>query len=142
MNRTMQQEAIRRINELTKKYDLTPSILEAFGEGVVCYSNLSGNGLIASVDPVSFKPEYAKAINDFEHQTGALVYHAIESQTCFGTLLSLLFVGPKQKFWYGERLYRDYIATYTINLTVSRHTEFGDITVGVSEPHGALIRRW
>lgn len=142
MYKKMQQEALSRLTELTKKYDLSPSILTHFRNGLVYYSYITAGGMLPSVDTITYKREYEDAVHRFEEATGFLVYHAIEAQTWFGMTLSLLYVGKKEVYWESERLCGNCISTYTINLSNPDFSEFGDIEIGASEPHGALVRRW
>ena len=136
----MTQEAISRITELTAKYHLNPNILKYFEQGRIYYSYLTAGGMIASIDTIAYDPRYEKAVHDFERKYKYLVFHAIESDTPLGQMLSLLYVSNKKKNWEEERLYDDYIASYTVNLTHPDCSEFGDIVVSGFENSGALIR--
>ena len=94
-----------------------------------------------SIDSLPYDPRYEAAIKEFEQKTGSLVYHAVETETMFGTLLSLLFVSNKEDRWDAETLFKDYILTFTVNIDSPDLSEYGDIPLMASEPHGALIRR-
>lgn len=136
----MTQEAIGRIRELTAKYHLNPNILKYFEQGRVYYSYLTAGGMIASIDTISYDPRYEKAVHDFERKYKYLVFHAIEFKAPYGEFLSLLYVSTNKENWAGERLYKDYIASYTINLAHPDCSEFGDIMVGAFGESGALLR--
>ena len=67
-------------------------------------------------------------------------YHAIESITPFGLMLSLLYVSSHEDQWEIEKEQNDIILSYTINFTYPKHSEFGDIVVWKQGVDGALIR--
>ena len=136
----MKIEAINRLEVLTEKYKLTPKILAYFKEGRVYYSYLTAMGVLPSFDTISYDPRYEEAVRSFEEKTGCLVYHAVEAQTTLGPTLSLLYVGENEDEWETERLYKDYIFSYTITLENSKLSEFGDILLGRSAPEGVLVR--
>ena len=49
---------------------------------------------MGSIDTISYDKKYEKVVKDFETKhPDYLVYHAIESITSYGKLLSLLYVG-------------------------------------------------
>lgn len=140
MKQEMKMEAISRLERLVKKYELNPNLLKYFEEDRLYYSYLTAGGLLASIDTISYDPINAKAVQDFEKETGYMVYHAIESNTPFGRTLSLLYVSNDKRLWKGERLYKDYIRTYTVNFDYPECSEFGDIIVGGLIGSGALLR--
>lgn len=144
MNATSEEikaEAVHRIEELTKKYQLNPNILRYFKEGRVYYSYLTAGGFMASIDTIEYDPRYAAAVREFEKTfAGYKVYHAIESMTGFGTMLCLLYVGPDADEWEMQRLNGDYLYSYIVNLSVPDFSEFGEIKVGPFGESGALIR--
>ena len=132
----MALEAIGRIKELTRKYDLNPNILKYFKDGRVYYSYLTAGGLIGSIDSITYDPRYEQAVHDLEEKYGYLVYHAIE----LGDYLSLLFVSPNKDEWEVERLCGDSILSYTVNFSHPALSEFGSVLVSGFEDSGALIR--
>ena len=135
------EEAVSRITELIGIYNLNPNILKYFKEGRVYYSYLTAGGIIGSIDTVSYDKRYEEAVKEFERKfEGCLVYHAIETYTEYGEMLSLLYVGNNKENWEMERVSENYIATYTINFTYPDLSEFGDIVVSGYGNSGALIR--
>lgn len=137
-SKEQQAEAISRIQALTKAFDLNPNILRYFREGKLYYSYLTAGGLMSSIDKITYDPRYESAVKEFEAMFGGLVYHAIESNTGWGKMLSLLYVGGEADEWPVERPDRGRIMTYTVNLDDPDLSDFGDVEVtGVG---GALIR--
>ena len=136
----LQQEACRRIRELTAKYDLNPNILKYFEEGKLYYSYLTAGGLIGSIDRIGYDERYEREALAFEQEHSCLVYHAVASYTEFGELLSLLYVGADEEEWEEERLSEDYIFAYNVNLTYPGLSEFGYIVVSGYGSSGALVR--
>lgn len=134
--RTLQhEEAVRRIDELTRVFHLNPNIKKYFNEGKVYYSYITG-GVIGSIDTIEYDERYAKAVKDFEKRTGGLVYHAIE----WGPTLALLYVGKDPEGWPYERLEKNYIPAFVYNLDSPDCSEHGDIFVSQYGESGALIR--
>ena len=144
----MKQEAIARIKELTSKYNLNPNILKYFKQGKVYYSYLTCMGFMGSIDTVSYDERYEAVVKKFEEKTGFIVYHAVESKILGEVdgevfeyeMLSLLFVSNKEEYWEGERLYKNYIRTNTVNFSNTACSEYGDIEVMRFGESGALIR--
>lgn len=140
MKQKMKQEAIKRLKVLTSKYNLNPNLLKYFKEDRLYYSYLTAWGFIGSIDTISYDPAYENAVQEFESKTGYLVYHAIESVTMYGKMLSLLYVGCNMDTWEDEQLLNDYIIAYTINFDFPACSEYGEIKVGQFGSSGALIR--
>ena len=141
MDEALAREAKRRIVQLTEKYNLNPNILKYFEQGKVYYSYLIAGGLIGSIDTISYDNSYENAVKEFEETyIDSLVYHAIETESDLGKMLSLLYVGPKEEDWAKQRLSGDRIMAYTINFTYPELTGFGYIRVSDFENSGALIR--
>lgn len=137
----VKNEAIRRLQVLTAKYKLNPNILSSFKDDKVYYSYLTGGGILGSIDTISYDSRYEKAVRDFESKhKGCVVYHAIESETACGDMLSLLFVGNRPEEWETERLSGNHIFAYVVNLTHPQLSEYGDITVSGYGNSGVLIR--
>lgn len=134
-------EAISRLQELTVKYKLNPNILSYFKDDKVYYSYLTGGGILGSIDTISYDSRYEKAVRDFESEhKGCVVYHAIESKTACGDMLSLLFVGDRPEEWEFERLSGNTIFAYVVNFTYPQLSEYGSIIVSRYGNSGALIR--
>lgn len=134
------QEAIERIEALQERFELNPLILQRFRDDKVYYSYLTGGGIIPSIDTIDYDPNYAELVKEFERFYGVMVYHAIESKTRYGTLLSLLYVGNSEDSWEMERLNDDELMAYVVNFDDEDDDEgeFGYIQVMCAS--GALIR--
>ena len=92
------QEAIARINTLVRQCGLNPKIAKYSNEGKIYYSYLTAGGLMGSIDTITYDPKYAEAVRQFESLfRGSKVYHAIETKTGFGTMLSLLYVSANAR---------------------------------------------
>lgn len=95
----IKEEAINRINTLIEKCKLNPNVMKYFSEDKVYYSYLTAGGFMGSIDTISYDKNYEKAVKDFETKhPDCLVYHAIESITAHGKLLSLLYI-TKNQLW-------------------------------------------
>ena len=138
----IKDEAINRIKTLIEKCNLNPNVLKYFNEGKVYYSYLTAGGFMGSIDTISYDKDYEKAVKDFEtkHQD-YLVYHAIESITSHGKLLSLLYVSRNKENWESEKLeINNSIMSYVFNLDNPKLSEFGYITIDSFMGSGALVR--
>ena len=138
----IKDEAINRIKTLIEKCNLNQNVLKYFNEGKVYYSYLTAGGFMGSIDTISYDKDYEKAVKDFEtkHQN-YLVYHAIESITSHGKLLSLLYVSRNKENWESERLEsNNSIMSYVFNLDNPKLSEFGYIAIDGFMKSGALVR--
>ena len=138
----IKEEAINRINTLIEKYKLNPNVLKYFKEDKVYYSYLTAGGFMGSIDTISYDKDYEKAVKDFEAKhSDCIVYHAIESITAHGKLLSLLYVSGNKEDWESERLESDNnIMSYVFNLDNPDLSEFGYIAIDGFMKSGALVR--
>lgn len=138
----IKEEAINRIKALIEKCNLNPNVLKYFNEGKVYYSYLTAGGFMGSIDTISYDKNYEKAVKDFETKhPDCLVYHAIESITAHGKLLSLLYVGDDNEEWETERLdSNNNIMSYVFNLDNHDLSEFGYIAIDGFMKSGALVR--
>lgn len=133
---------MKRLEILTKKFNLNPNIIKYFKEDRCYYSYLTGGGLIGSIDTIQYDSRYVKVVKDFEKRTNSLVYHVIET----GDMISLLFVGDYKEDWCMEKLENDeYISSYVHNFNMEAlysegYAEYGDIWLEGFQ--GALIRIW
>lgn len=138
----IKDEAINRIKTLIEKCNLNPNVLKYFNEGKVYYSYLTAGGFMGSIDTISYDKDYEKAVKDFEtkHQD-YLVYHAIETITSHGKLLSLLYVSRNKENWESEILEsNNSIMSYVVNLDNPKLSEFGYIAIDGFMKSGALVR--
>ena len=138
----IKEEAINRIKALTEKCNLNPNILKYFNEGKVYYSYLTAGGFMGSIDTISYDKDYEKAVKDFETKhPDCIVYHAIESITAHGKLLSLLYVSSDKEDWESERLESNSsIMSYVLNIDNPDLSEFGYIAIDGFMESGALVR--
>ena len=120
------EEAINRIKTLIEKCNLNPNVLKYFKEGKKYYSYLTAGGFLGSIDTISYNKDYEQAVKMFEMKNpNYLVYHAIETITVDGKLLSLLYVGENKEDWKSERLQSDnFIMSYVLNLDNPKLSEF------------------
>lgn len=138
----IKEEAINRIKTFIEKYNLNPNVLKYFKEGKVYYSYLTVCGFMGSIDTIFCDKDYEKAVKDFEtkHQD-YLVYHAVESITSKGKLLSLLYISDDKEEWGSERLEsNNSIMSYVFNLDNPELSEFGYIAIDKFMESGALVR--
>lgn len=138
----IKDEAINRIKTLIERCNLNPNVLKYFNEGKVYYSYLTANGSMGSIDTISYDKDYEKVVKDFEEKhPDYIVYHAIESITTHGKLLSLLYVSDDKEEWESERLENDNsIMSYVFNLDNPDLSEFGYIAIDGFMESGALVR--
>lgn len=138
-------EAKKRIKHLMKEFNLSPEVLKDFEKGKINYSFLTEiqyTGIrVGVIEPVERDERYFKAIKEFEKEyDGYIVYHAVKAHNEYGEMLSLLYVSNDPENWEGERPYKNYVGTYTINFTYPGIKEFGDIVVKDIKGNGALLR--
>lgn len=137
----IKDEAINRIKTLIEKCNLNPNVLKYFNEGKVYYSYLTAGGFMGSIDTISYDKNYEKAVKDFEAKhPDYIVYHAIESITTQGKLLSLLYVSENKEDWESESLENNSIMSYVLNVDNPKLSEFGFISVNGFMESGALVR--
>lgn len=79
-------------------------------------------------------------IDEFEQKNNAVVYYVITTNTNFGLLYNLLFVGDDESEWEyeNEDIADNYVFSYVINNDEPLFSEFG--TIGVGQRFGGLIR--
>lgn len=133
---TQRQECIRRLEMLTKKYDLCKNILKEFKKDNTIY--YSENGFLYWL---SNKQEYVDIIKNFEKKYGAMVYFTILSHTDFGDILNIFYVSKEQEEWYMDIdniRNSNYSMVYAENLSEPIFSEFG--TIIIAEKFGSLER--
>ena len=125
-------EAVKRM-EMLEIYKPT---IEQFEKGVISQSI---DGFMYNIDQ-STENNLANKIAEFENEHNAVVYFVITSNTSFGLLYSLLFVGDNEEEWEYDRtdLADGYAFSYVINNDEPMFSEFG--TIGVSNRFGGLVR--
>lgn len=135
------KEANKRIDALTKKFNLNPRIKDYFNEGRVYYSYITAL-ILGQIDTIEYDVRYAQVVKEFEERTHSLVYHAIET----GDTLALLYVSNTPENWSIERLLpNNCIGAYVHNFANPECSEDGGIFVeGYFQPelmnYACLIR--
>lgn len=123
------KEAVERMEKL----ELLPISISEFKEnGKV---GLSFGGILFDL-----KSEYQKMVDEWQEQTGNLVYHVILNHFVFGTCLSMLYVSMDEEEWEFDR--QDLLTmtplVYVKNLDDEMCSEYGCIQV---EKHFGGLRR-
>lgn len=135
------EEALRRLEQLTKAFDLKEDILKQFKEGAISYCfpvSVDGRKPVGMIGVKCFDPRWREEIEKFERRYNALVYLALANKSPYGEMLSMLYVSSHEKEWEYEGVTRDYIAAYVYNFDMEEG-EFGDIFL--TSNNGALIRK-
>ena len=127
-------EAIKRLEELVRKYGLNPNTVKYFKEDRLYYSYLTGGGFIGSIDTINYDERYVEAVKDFENSRNCLVYHVIET----GNVLSFLYISDYESDWEEERPMDGEICAYVYPLEEPDWSEVGYIRIAAYQ--GALIR--
>jgi hypothetical protein len=130
-------EAIVRMQELVDKLEANPHLVDYLKEGKVYYSYVSG---LPSIDTITYDPEYVKAVKAFEKEYNAYVFHAIETHTVIGKMLSLLFVGEYEDDWEEDHfeMTQNRAYAYVVNMDGNARPEIG--TIGLEAISGAILR--
>ena len=138
MNEKMKAEALTRLEELCDEMGLNPKVYDYFNEGKLYYSYLTAGGYMGSIDTINYDNRYADAVKAIEEETGALVYHVIETQVKNAVLLALLYVSKYTEDWMTEHLENNLIYAYVCCPDSPLDYEVGSIAL--SSKQGALIR--
>lgn len=129
------EEAVKRLEELTKTFNLRPNILKYFKEDKLYYSYITCKGLLGTIDTINYDKRYAEVVDRFAEEYDCLVYHVIET----GNTIALLFVSNNKEGWEFETLCcGQYVFAYVCNFDNPDYSEFWDIII--SSFKGALIR--
>lgn len=132
-NNKVMQEALYRLSDLEKLYGLNPKVRKYFDEGKLYYSYITGGGFIGSIDTIQYDPRYAEIVENFEEQTGCLVYHVIERKNT----IALLYVSNDSSDWVVERPRKEGLLAHVFDVD-SYENEGGFIKVDIMQ--GALYR--
>lgn len=124
-------EAVKRMQALR----IFPNAVRAFRGGRVMVSEPPFGGLY------ELNEEEQKMVSGFEQENNALVYMVVRSNTEFGLLDSLLFVGDEKSEWAyeNEDLKDGYVFAYVVNHDADWCSEFGTIQVKTTFGRG-LVR--
>lgn len=129
----MLQEALQRLTFLEKLYGLNHKVKKYFEEGELYYSYITGGGFIGSVDTIQYDPRYVEIVENFEGQTGFLVYHVIERNNT----IALLYVSGDNSDWVVERPQKEGVLAHVFNVD-DYENERGFIKIDILQ--GALYR--
>ena len=116
-------EATLRAEQLKERFSLQDTIVELAKHGKASFSC---NGLFSmGIFRLDEDNGFDELVGNFEKERSAFVYHVIEDNTEYGTLITLLYVSKEknQQEWEMERLCDNVIMAYVYNLD----EEFGEI---------------
>ena len=119
------KEATRRLDVLSKKYNLNPIILEDYKkDGTIYYSEDIILGKKARIEKLSTNTYYLEIIKKFEEENNAIVYHAISAPkellgklSCLGGGLNILYIAKgrnKNSNYFDNLLRYDRVDSYEI----------------------------
>lgn len=129
------EEAVKRLESLTKRYKLDKKILANFSDDKLYYTRDYGIGAFSIMYPLSSNSKIIKIVKEFEIEYNALVYYCILT----GQFLSLLYVSKREDEWdYEREMYENYITAYVHNFQIKEYSEFGDIII---ENLGGVLTR-
>lgn len=129
----------QKINEAVarmKKLGIMTDTIKQFEQGKISQSI---DGFMYWIDEQTENNLKAQ-IDEFEQKNNAVVYYVITTNTAFGLLYSLLFVGDDESEWEyeNEDIADNYVFSYVINNDEPMFSEYG--TIGVGQRFGGLIR--
>lgn len=73
------EEAVKRLEKLTKTFNLRPNILKYFKEDKLYYSYITCKGLLGTIDTINYDKRYAEAVNMFLHMCATLTIPIIQN---------------------------------------------------------------
>ena len=138
------EEAIKRLEVLTRTLDLNPNILKYFKENKLYYSYTTCNGYIGSIDTISYVADYEELVKKFENDYNCLVYHVVEDN--FG-MLSFFYVSDCEEEWETQQPEGKFVPAFVISFNKSKlkneiyevqYQEYGEIIC--SSLGGAVTR--
>lgn len=127
----MKAEAVKRL-----KWLKIPELDEAFAKGIVMVSD-GTNGDVKLRNLTIYEK---CMVTNFEKIQHAIVYHTILTETKFGKMLSMLFVGKYEDEWSMDKEYFEYSCAqvYVENLDYPDCSEIG--TIGIKCIDKGIIR--
>lgn len=122
----MKAEAVKRL-----KWPKIPGLNEAFAKGIVMVSD--GTNGDVKLRNLTIYEKYM--VTNFEKIQHAIVYHTILTETKFGKMLSMLFVGKYEDEWFmdEENFKKSYTQVYVENLDYPDCSEIGTIGIECTE---------
>ena len=129
----MKAEAVKRL-----KWPKIPGLNEAFAKGIVMVSD--GTNGDVKLRNLTIYEKYM--VTNFEKIQHAIVYHTILTETKFGKMLSMLFVGKYEDEWFmdEENFKKSYTQVYVENLDYPDCSEIG--TIGIECTENGIIRTY
>lgn len=127
----MKAEAVKRL-----KWLKIPELDEAFAKGIVMVSD-GTNGDVKLRNLTIYEKCVVTNVEKIQH---AIVYHTILTETKFGKMLSMLFVGKYEDEWSMDKEYFEYSCAqvYVENLDYPDCSEIG--TIGIKCTYKGIIR--
>lgn len=130
------------LDMLERTYGLHPDVARAFEEdGTLYYSErIGGMGVICWI---SNKPEYKRAVKDFEKETGGKVYHCVLTHTEFGEMFDMMYVPKKESQREGDfEALRDHGEAFIATLDEQMPSGYELGYAGYTGAGGGLVRKW
>lgn len=133
LRKEQKEEAIKRIKELTKVYNLDSSMLDSFNS-----NHVLGNDTIERERTPEEKEHYIQLMNDFMEKHNAIIYYYVLSNIKYDNqtleTLNIFYVGQYKEDWENVKTpENDEVYVYSYNLTIPDYSEFGYIGVGVDK---------
>lgn len=132
------KEALERLKDLTKTFDLDNKLIEDFKIGKInCM-------LDKKLCDIKDYPKLERLIKKFEQEYNTVAYHCFLTKHWDMEMLSVLYISPYKEDWEVDRLFLDsynkcyYIASFVYNLDIPNCSEFGEIII--SNENGLLTR--
>lgn len=130
------------LDMLERTYGLHPDVAVAFEEdGTLYYSErIGGMGVLCWI---SNKPEYKRAVKDFEKKTGGKVYHCVLTHTEFGEMFDMMYVPKKESQREGDfEALRDHGEAFIATLDEQMPSGYELGYAGYTGAGGGLVRKW
>lgn len=135
-------KAEETLDMLERNYGLHPDVARAFEEdGTLYYSErMGGMGVLCWI---SNKPEYKRAVKDFEEKTGGKVYHCVLTHTEFGEMFDMMYVPRKESQKEGDfEALRDHGEAFIATLDEQMPSGYELGYAGYTGAGGGLVRKW
>lgn len=108
IKKKMKAEADRRI-QMLEEMNIWDAVSDFWKDGTVCFTKVAVIPLFSKIEEVGVVFAFEESIRlkkikeQYESNTGCLVYHRIDTKTDTGEILSLFFVSSDEKQWEAER---------------------------------------
>lgn len=135
----MKSEALKRLEFWINKIGLNTNVYTYFENDRLYYSYLTAGGFIGSIDTISYDAKYESKVKSFEKEYDVLVYHCVESQSPFGKLFVMLYVGRDKDEWAVETPMSDGLVMANVYNLDEDFNEIGDVKFGAFQ--GALVQK-